>query len=413
MKYHPWTIALMSAGLVSLPAVILAEEKPSSVLTGLSSTTLSGYVDTSAQWNFGTGDANLPPYAFGGSAKADGFNLNVVRLLLEKPIDTAADAWSAGYKVDLIFGPDADSLATQSSGTAADFGIKQAYVALHAPVGNGVDFKLGVWDTLMGYEVFQSGDNPNFTRSYGYTMEPTTHTGLSMSYNFSEVFSATVGVVDTFGSKINERAFAPPQTSPNAQAESFKSYMGTFTITAPTTMGFLAGSTLSACVMNGFNSGVGSPSGIGNNQTSYYVGSTVNTPIKGLKAGCAFDALSVHDASGETWAVGGYLSYQATEKLSFHGRAEYVRDRGDQKFFAVRNSDGAILADTAPDKFMEMTLTAQYDLWKNVISRLELRWDHSLSGLGVWGGTVSNLDEGGNGDQINAVMLAANIIYKF
>src|SRR2546430_6217817 len=116
-----------------------AEEKPSSVLTALSSTTLSGYIDTSAQWNFGTGNANLPPYAFGGSSKADGFNLNVVRLVLEKPTEPT-EAWSAGYKADLIFGPDANSLATQSSGTAADFGVKQAFVALHAPVGNGLDF---------------------------------------------------------------------------------------------------------------------------------------------------------------------------------------------------------------------------------------------------------------------------------
>src|SRR5258708_25610872 len=183
MKCNPWTMALVGAGLVSLPALTEAEEKPSSVMTALSSTTLSGYVDTSMQWNFGTGNANLPPYAFGGSGKADGFNLNVVQLKLEKPIDPT-DAWAAGYKVDLIFGPDANSLATQSSGVAADFGIKQAYVALHAPVGNGLDFKIGVWDTIIGYEVFESGNNPNFTRSYGYIMEPTTHTGLLMAYQF-------------------------------------------------------------------------------------------------------------------------------------------------------------------------------------------------------------------------------------
>src|SRR6266481_1521884 len=130
MKFNPWTVALLGAGLVSIPAITQAEEKPNFVQTALASTTLSGYVDTSVQWNFGTGNANLPPYAFGGSAKADGFNLNVVRLVLEKPIDTA-DAWSAGYKADLIFGPDANAFATQSSGTKADFGVKQAYVALH------------------------------------------------------------------------------------------------------------------------------------------------------------------------------------------------------------------------------------------------------------------------------------------
>jgi hypothetical protein len=48
-----------------------------------------------------------------------------------------------------------------------------------------------------------------------------------------------------------------------------------------------------------------------------------------------------------------------------------------------------------------------------VISRVEVRWDHSNSGTGVWGGTVSNSSEGGNGTLKNQVMMAANIIYKF
>jgi len=386
-------MALVGAGLVSLPAIIQAEEKPSSVLTALSSTTLSGYVDTSAQWNFGTGNANLPPYAFGGPGKADGFNLNVVRLVLEHPNDTA-EVWSAGYKVDLIFGPDANAFATQSSGTPADFGVKQAYVSLHAPVANGFDFKLGVWDTIIGYEVFQSGENPNFTRSYGYTLEPTTHTGLLMSYTFCDWLSANAGVANTFGPKINERASAPF----GDKAESFKTYMGSLTFTAPTNSGFLSGSTLTLCAINGFSSGVATAESTDHNETSYYAGATVNTPVQGLKVGAAFDLLDVHSLSGETWAVGGYSSYQATEKLSFNVRGEYIRDRGDQKFFVG----------TAPDRFMELTGTIQYDLWKNVISRLEVRWDHSLTGTGVWGGTSS-----GAGTQDNAVMLAANIIYKF
>jgi hypothetical protein len=44
-------------------------------------------------------------------------------------------------------------------------GIKQAYVLLHAPVGNGLDFRVGVWDTIIGYEMTDSVNNPNYTRS--------------------------------------------------------------------------------------------------------------------------------------------------------------------------------------------------------------------------------------------------------
>src|ERR1041384_4967174 len=223
MKFNSWTVGLMSVGLVSLPAVIHAEEKPSSLLTSLSATTISGYVDTSAQWNIDTGNANVPNYAFGGPGKADGFNLNVVKLAIEKPVDSA-DAWGAGYKVDLLFGPDANTLATQSSGVAGDFGVKQAYVAMHAPIGNGLDFKLGVWDTIIGYEVFESVNNPNFTRSYGYTIEPTTHTGLQMAYTFSDCLSAAVAVVNTFGPTINGRAHPTGTGGPadGPKAESYK-----------------------------------------------------------------------------------------------------------------------------------------------------------------------------------------------
>jgi len=48
--------------------------------------TLSGYVDTSANGNFGTGNANMPPYKFGGPSKADGFNLDVVQLRIGKTV---------------------------------------------------------------------------------------------------------------------------------------------------------------------------------------------------------------------------------------------------------------------------------------------------------------------------------------
>src|SRR3954465_10109879 len=203
MKCNPWTLALLGAGVVSLPSVAQADEKIVALQTAVASTTLSGYVDTSVQWNVGTGNANLPPYAFGGPSKADGFNLNVVKLQFEKPLEPS-EVWSAGYKVDLIAGPDANTFASQSplATGKSDFGVKQAYVALHAPVGNGLDLKLGVWDTIIGYEVFESGNNPNFTRSYGYTMEPISHTGLLMSYVFCEAFSANVGIANTVGPKI-------------------------------------------------------------------------------------------------------------------------------------------------------------------------------------------------------------------
>jgi hypothetical protein len=352
-------------------------------------------VDTSAQWNLGTGNANTPPYAF-SSGKADGFNLNLVKLTLERPPD-AQDRWGAGYKADLIFGPDANALATQSSGNMADGGVKQAYVALHAPVGNGLDFKIGVWDTIIGYEVTESINNPNFTRSYGYTIEPPTHTGMQAAYQFGEALSAIVGVADTFGPRIDERAFP-------ARAESYKTYMGSFTLTAPKSWGALAGATLAGCVINGFNSGANA--GAGADQTSWYVGGTLNTPVRGLKVGAAYDYAGVsqqpftHGGANYANAAALYASYQATEKLSVHARGEYA------------SSDVLTAANTpilGATKVVATTATVQYDLWKNVLSRIEFRWDHSVSGSPAYGG----VNPGDAPTKKNSFILLANVSYKF
>src|SRR5215471_13989199 len=278
MKTTPYTLALIGAGLVSVPALLHAEEKGNFVQTAFAYTTLSGYVDTSAQWNIGSGNDNLPPYRFGGTSKADGFNLNVVQLRLDKPLDEAS--WAAGYRVDMWLGPDANSLGTVSTlhtptseGGSADFALRQAYIALRVPVGNGIDFKVGVFDSIIGYESVESPSNPNFTRSYGHTLEPQTHTGILASYRVSDCFSFSAGVADTKGPVINARAFGE-----DGKAESAKTYMGSIALTAPDSWGFLSGSTFYAGVVSGLDDNE-VESDYDENSTSYYVGATIATPV--------------------------------------------------------------------------------------------------------------------------------------
>jgi len=424
MKYNKWTVALAALGVVSLASAAKAEEQASSVMTALSSTTISGYVDTSAEWNPGTGNNNMPPYKFGGTQKADGFNLNVMQLRIDKPLDESD--WAAGYRADLWFGPDANALNTTSTGVGnanSDFAVRQAYVALRAPVGTGLDFKMGVFDSIIGYESVESANDPNYTRSYGHTIEPQTMTGLLASYRFCDWFSASAGIANTWNSTINDRAFAPVN-APNqdAAAESYKTYMGSIAATAPDDWGFLAGSTLYAGIVNGFSDVNVSPYNVTDpiTVTSYYVGATVATPVTGLRAGAAFDLLDIHNHQNNTWAVAGYLSYQATEKLSFHGRAEYFKDKLGSWAANDPNSRGLLftpvggLGNPGKAEVMALTGTVQYDLWKNVISRLEVRWDHSLLANDLFGGDVQGNNPGDeNASMKNAVMIALNVIYKF
>jgi hypothetical protein len=404
MKFNKWTLGLAAVGVVSLASAVRADDATTAntVLTSLSSTTISGYVDTSAQWNFGTGNANPPPVKF-NNGKQDGFNLDVVQLTIAKPMDESE--WAAGYRVDLWMGPDANTLGTQSLGVPGDLAVRQAYVSLRMPIGNGLDWKVGVFDSIIGYESVAGPSNPNYTRSYGHSIEPQTMTGILATYHFSEHVSVSGGVANTIGPMINARAFNTPTDGDPGQAESSKTYMAALSLTAPDSWGFLSGSTLYGGFVNGLNSNDGATSAndFDENSTSYYAGLTMATPITNLKLGSSFDLLNVHDLSGETWAIAGYASFQATEKLSLHVRGEYLRDRGDQQFF-TEPATGAPFS----TRVFEVTTTIQYDLWKNVLSRLEFRWDHSADGTDAFGG------KGDAGPTLhNAYMLAANIIYKF
>jgi hypothetical protein len=405
MNVNKWTLGLAAAGLVTLPTLVRAEEKLSPVLTALSSTTISGYVDTSAHWDLGTGNANPAPIIY-NQGKQDGFNLNRVKLRVEKPLDEAQ--WSAGYRVDLWFGPDANVLGTQV-GAASDFAIQQAYAALRAPIGNGLDFKVGVFDSIIGYESHDSVNNPNYTRSYATGLEPRTHTGVLATYQVFDALGLAAGVANTLGPTINNRA----ATAGANQAETRKTYMGSIALTVPDSLGFLAGSTLYAGIVDGFGND-------GNeDQSNYYVGATLNTPLTGFKVGAAFDYVANLSPTpprnltpaaprtnlGDGHAYSAYASYQATEKLSFHARGEYA-----DTWPGLYNSNLALASAFGRTKFnvLALTGTLQYDLWKNVLTRLEFRWDHSAGDTLLFGGTTA-----GTPTRDNAYLLAANVIYKF
>jgi hypothetical protein len=388
MKVNKWTAALASAGVLSGVTAVQAEESP--VMTALSSTSISGYVDVSAHWNPGNNDgaegfSSRPDFGKGESAKTDGFNLNVVNLQITKPLDESQ--WAAGYHVDLLFGPDAVGYNTSVNTGAADsdFGVKQAYVNLRTPVGNGLDFKLGVFDTILGYEVFHNGGNPNYTRSYAWGIQPTQHTGVLASYAFSDILSASAGVANTHSSGINNRAHI---NGPNSRAEDNKTYMGSIALTAPESLGFMEGSTLYAGVIHGFNDV--------NTQDNYYVGATFATPVEGLGVGVAYDYVDIAAGNGYQNVFGLYASFQVTEKMSLHGRGEYAEGRLLGGFFGgTPNADGK-------DKVWAATGTLQYDLWDNVLTRLEVRWDQAKGSQDRTGWSRNN-----------ELLVAFNAIYQF
>jgi len=396
MKINKWTVALAAAGLVSLTSA-RAEEQPQlvPVLSAVSATTISGYIDTSAQWTLGTGGNNAP-YAF-NAGKHDGFNINTVDLRIAKAADDTQQ-WSAGYMVDLMFGPDSDAITGGGN-------LRQAYIDLRAPVGNGLDIKIGRFDSVLGYESTDSYKNANFTRSYGYTLEPTEHTGIIAHYAFAEWLSADFGIantVNTYG--INQKG----------SVESRKAILGLLTFTAPKNWGFLADDNLVFGIDNG-----GTLSS--NSRTHIYVGTTLNTGLKGLTFGGSFDSTMHTDVNGfntgyaEAWA--GYIAYKPEQsKWGTALRAEYARGTALGVIGAINNNQpiaivngGFVDINGNPllHKVFALTGTVSYDLWQNVLTRFEVRWDHALDGSNAF---LGNGDTGKKKDEVSFI---ANLVYKF
>jgi predicted porin len=168
--------------------------------------------------------------------------------------------------------------------------------------------------------------------------------------------------------------------------------LGAVTLTAPDSWGWFKGASLTAGVVNtaGANGGA-----------NYYVGTSLPTPWTPLKFGTAFDYVDEHSNgfnphNDSVWVAGVYATYQVTDKLSLNGRGEYVNGQPagahatDNIYF---QSDG-----------YELTLDVQYNLWANVLSRVEVRWDHADHGFPFASpGTA----------EANAYMFAMNLVYQF
>jgi hypothetical protein len=385
MKFNKWTLGLAAVGAVSMASAVRADEaKLVPLNTAVSSTVISGYVDVAAQYN--PGDPGTAHQPFGlAQGKVDGFSLNDVVISLDKPLDESP--WASGYHVDLNWGTDA--LAFGANGAGAP--VRQAYVTMRTPVGNGIDWKMGAFDGVTGYEGNTGYANPNYTRSYGYQINPASELGFIGSYKIVDGVTVQMGIAQRGGT------FAI--ANQGSVGLSSKDYIATLSLTAPDSWGWLKGSTLNAGTVQGLDNGA---------VNNYSVNATLATPVTGLKFGLSFDAgqtltqstglLPGTDLSWDAYIYGAYITYQATDKLSFNVRGEYVDASGATRLqFGTPNG-------FAPN-FEEVTATLEYDLWANVVSRVEFRWDHS-EGMPLFNGVTAPSAQ-------DAYLLALNLVYKF
>jgi Putative beta-barrel porin-2, OmpL-like. bbp2 len=167
---------------------------------------LSGYVDTGYSYNFtgGGGGTSDVSGRFGSDTAAGGdFNLYAVKLTLEKAL-TEENRAQAGFRADVMIGEDASFLANRNAvantrnyeqNSNALF-LEQGYLSLRAPVGNGWDFHVGKFVSILGYEVIERPANMNITYGLLWEQMPLYYTGILSSYKFDDYLDGKLGVVN-------------------------------------------------------------------------------------------------------------------------------------------------------------------------------------------------------------------------
>jgi hypothetical protein len=189
--------------------------------------------------------------------------------------------------------------------------------------------------------------------------------------------------------------------------------LGSIALTAPDSWGWAKGATLNAGVING-DSG-SAVNGGGSGTTSWYAGVVVPTPLTALKMGASFDYLELHNGSSNignssddsSYDVALYGNYQYNDKLSFNLRGEYLNDGAAAVYPFVGTH--RYYGPHEPNSAEEVTATVSYQLWANVLSRVEFRWDHVSHGDSFDATSSTN----SRADRDNAFLLALNLIYQF
>lgn len=170
-----------------------ADDSP--IMTMFKSTKLSGSVDVSYQYSLRPGFNGSPrPLVFGNrfnDTTANTFAVNDVVVRLDR---LATKDMIVGYNFAIGLGQDPTAL-NLAGANVTTFGLLEAWVEILAPIGNGLDIRMGKMYGLAGYEAFESVRDMNFSRGLLYTWSmPHDTDGVRLNYSFAEQANVTIGL---------------------------------------------------------------------------------------------------------------------------------------------------------------------------------------------------------------------------
>jgi len=374
----------LTCGLLALQGtgdLASAEDGENSIAKKLG-LSLYGYVDASYTQNFN----NPSPSADGNALRifdvdSNSFRPHMAQVVLEREGKTSGSMEDrGGFRIKLDYGEDAQ--LTGGSGddvptgdTEDDFDFQEAYVQFIAPIGNGLDLRIGRMNTLIGYEVIESPYNPNFSRSWLFGFgEPFTTTGIRASYEFNDMVSLSIGVINDF-------------TGAQSDTNNSKSVESLISIAPMENVGIY---------LFGF---WGAEGAIGADDTDrVQVGGIVDVQltdqaevvVEGYYGNFA-NAPGLAAGGNARWdGVAGYFIYDFTDKWGARFRGEVFKD------------SSGFFTGTAQELW-EVTSTLQYKPIPSIITRAEFRYDKSDATPFMYGTRAANHQE----------TLAFEVIYLF
>jgi len=162
---------------------------------------ISGAVDVSYTQNFNNPQTNNNQLRI-FDTQANSFVANVFQLMVERPANADGTGMDrAGFRARVNFGPNARFSRARTNfqpGTDNnEVEAQEIYGEYIVPVGNGLKIQAGKINTLIGLEVINSWENPNFSRSFTFGLaQAFTTTGVRFTYPITSWATAQIGLVN-------------------------------------------------------------------------------------------------------------------------------------------------------------------------------------------------------------------------
>ena len=160
----------------------------------------SGAAEASYTQNFNNPNTNLNQLRIFDS-NANSFVPQVAQFMVEKEAKAGSAMDRVGFRARVNFGAQSRFSRARTNyqpGTGNDeLDVHELYAEYIAPVGNGLKIQAGKINTLIGYEVINSWENPNYSRSFTFGLaQAFTTTGIRFTYPFTSWATAAIGLIN-------------------------------------------------------------------------------------------------------------------------------------------------------------------------------------------------------------------------